>query len=243
MSASNHDSIYSKQQVNISDFAFNKQVAEVFDNMISRSVPGYKTVSYLSAIIASEHLQAGDYCYDLGCATGDTLYNIATVSNTPCHLIGIDNSQAMLDKCAQTLAAQQSNTTHSLICRDICQVNFQPSQVIIMNFTLQFIAPRQRQTILSKVYKSLLPGGILILAEKIILENANQQSLYESWHRAFKRAQGYSKLEIQQKREAIEQVLIPETIGQHRDRLQESGFTQINLACQFLNFVTFVATK
>ena len=237
------DDIYQQKQEQVENFCFDEKVANVFDDMINRSVPGYSTINHYSTIIASNYLKDGDTCYDLGCSTGDNLYNLRQLLQAKAHLIGVDNSTAMLDKCQQKLSQQTSNIAYTLEYGDICELNLKRAAVYLMNFTLQFILPHKRLTLLTKIHTNLKENGVLVLAEKIKFSSADEQDNFDIWHKMFKKSQGYSDLEIQQKRAAIENTLIADTLEQHMSRLTRIGFNKVYKACQFLNFVLLVAVK
>jgi tRNA (cmo5U34)-methyltransferase len=112
-----------------------------------------------------------------------------------------------------------------------------------MNFTLQFIADHQRMDTLSRILAGLRPGGILLLAEKICFAEAEKQNLMTHLHHSFKKAKGYSDLEISHKSAALEKVLIPNTEAQHRQRLLQAGFSRVERCMQCLNFAAFLAIK
>ena len=56
-------------------------------------------------------------------------------------------------------------------------------------------------------------------------------------HHEFKRAQGYSDLEIAQKRASLENVLVPNTVDQHIERLLAAGFESARLYIRCFNCV------
>jgi tRNA (cmo5U34)-methyltransferase len=238
------DKIYSEQESMIVDFAFDEKVANVFPDMIRRSVPGYETIITMVGLIAAEYAQANSSIYDLGCSLGASSLSILKQVKQPgCKIIAVDNSQAMLDKCSSNLNDEKSDTSIELLCSDIQDIEIENASVVVMNFTLQFIAPEQRFALMQKIYHGLRPGGVLILSEKIIFANDLQQDDQESLQLAFKKANGYSELEISQKRTALENVLIPDTLELHQDRLNAAGFSRSNLWFQCFNFISLIAVK
>jgi tRNA (cmo5U34)-methyltransferase len=112
-----------------------------------------------------------------------------------------------------------------------------------MNYTLQFIPQAERTTLMEKIYQGLLPGGALIIAEKVLDSDARQETLFQSLHADFKRAQGYSDIEISQKRASLENVLISETLATHRARLESAGFREIAVWFHCYNFAALLAVK
>lgn len=238
------DAIYKTALDNIANFAFDEKVAAVFPDMIQRSVPGYNTIIAMTGVLAERYAQAGSVCYDLGCSLGASTLSIAQhIDDKNCQIIGIDNSAAMLKKCQQQIDAKGYKTPITLICNDINAVDITNASVVVLNFTLQFIPVEQRQALISRIANGMNKGGILILSEKIIFEDPHLQALNTDLHHSFKRGNGYSDMEISQKRTAIENVLIPETINKHQQRLKAAGFESIDVWFQCFNFASLVAIK
>ncbi len=226
------------------DFTFNKRVVEVFDNMISRSVPFYAQVIDSSAQLLDRYLADDDSIYDLGCSTGSTLLEFSRLlSNKKLHFYGVDNAEPMLDKAR--LKAEMFGKEHciSFHLQDI--TNFQGENIgaIILNYTLQFIRPLQRQQFVQQLYHSLRPGGVLLLSEKVINHDQRLNREFIHIYHEFKKARGYSELEIAKKREALENVLIPFSIEENRKILQECGFDPVTTFFQWFNFCSFAAIK
>lgn len=237
------DELFANSQ-QVVDFAFNAAVADVFPDMLRRSVPGYETLISQLGVLARQYIQPGSHVYDLGCSLGAaTLAMAAQVQRSDVHFIGVDNSAAMISRCEQRLARHLSAERFELQCADICRLQMQPASLMVLNFTLQFVAPAARQVLLSNIYQSLLPGGALILSEKIKFADDQEQALLNELYLEFKRANGYSEMEISQKRSALEKVMIPDTIEMHRERLQLAGFTQVALWFQSFSFVSILALK
>jgi len=226
------------------DFRFDAAVARVFPDMIRRSVPGYTTIIPMIEVITEQYVQAGSNCYDLGCSLGaSTLAMRHGISHRDCSLTGVDNSEAMIERCQHYIALDDHPLPVTLRCEDILETEMSDASVTTLNFTLQFIPPEQRSALLTRIARATRPGGVLILSEKIRFESAREQDIQTRLHHEFKRANGYSDLEISQKRSAIERVLIPETLASHRERLQAAGFEQVLVWYQCFNFVSMLAIK
>lgn len=238
------DNIYSAPHEKVTDFAFDEAVARVFPDMIRRSVPGYTTIIPMIGVITEQYAQDGSHCYDLGCSLGaSTLAMRHGLKEKQCQLIAVDNSPSMMERCNHYIELDNETTPVTQICADIRDIDFQPASVITLNFTLQFLPLEDRPILLKKIHNALLPGGVLILSEKIQFPNEHQQSTLEDLHWLFKRANGYSNLEVSQKRNAIEKVLIPDTLEQHQTRLKEAGFNDSHLWYQCFNFMSLIALK
>jgi tRNA (cmo5U34)-methyltransferase len=240
----NKDAIYSQPLDNIVDFTFDETVAKVFPNMIQRSVPGYNTIIAMTGVLAERYAQAGTCCYDLGsslCAS--TLSMRQQLEGRHCTIIAVDNSAAMQERCAPLLEQDDSTIVVKQVLADMRDIEIENASVVVLNFTLQFIPADQRQALLSKVYAGMNKGGILILSEKIKFNDPHLQELNTDLHHSFKRNNGYSDMEISQKRSAIENVLVPESIDTHQQRLSNIGFSSIDVWFQCFNFASLVAIK
>ena len=223
-------------------FTFNDAVATVFPDMINRSVPGYTTAVAMTGVLAGRHAREGSNIYDLGCSWGASLLSIARQSTSEsCHLIGIDNSEAMLDRARAFLRAELPQARFRLEHADLLDVTLSNASVVVMNYTLQFIAVAEREPLLRRIRDAMMPGDILILSEKLRHPDAELNEYLIELHHDFKRQQGYSDLEIAQKRQALEDVLIPETREQHVDRLLSAGFSRCDVWYQCLNFASMIA--
>lgn len=240
------DRIYATPQEQVADFVFNEAVVRVFPDMIKRSVPGYPTIVENIGVIASQFAQPHSALYDLGCSLGAVSQALRRhVQADDCKVIAVDNSAAMVERCREYLHAQDSMFQELLpvevVEADICQLEFQPASVVALNFTLQFIPREQRLALLSRIRQALLPGGALILSEKLRFADAAEHELLTDLHIAFKRANGYSELEIAQKRSAIENVMKPDSLEEHRERLLAAGFAKVIPWFQCLNFASLIA--
>ena len=240
------DRIYATPQARVADFVFNEDVARVFPDMIKRSVPGYPTIVENIGVLAAQFAQPDTRLYDLGCSLGAVSQALRRhVRAQGCRVVAVDNSPAMVERCREYLHAQDSMFQELLpaevIEADILALEFQPSSLVALNFTLQFIPPEQRPALLGRIRQALLPGGALILSEKLRFEDEDEQQLLTDLHVAFKRANGYSELEIAQKRSAIENVMKPDSLASHRQRLLDAGFSSVVPWFQCLNFASLIA--
>ena len=229
---------------NPEDFRFDASVARVFPDMIRRSVPGYTTIIPMIEVITEQYVQPGSNCYDLGCSLGaSTLAMRHGIPHSDCTLVGVDNSSAMIERCEHYVALDDNDLPVQLRCEDILTTELSKASVTTLNYTLQFVPLEQRLPLLTRIANATLPGGVLILSEKIRFESDTQQDIQTRLHHEFKRANGYSDLEISQKRAAIEKVLIPERLATHKVRLQDAGFDQVLVWYQCFNFVSMLAIK
>ena len=238
------DTVYAAHQDMIVDFEFDDNVARVFSDMVRRSVPAYSTVITMVGLLAEQYSQVDSRCYDLGCSLGAVSLSMRNrIKTSGTRIIAVDNSLAMIQRCRENIKYQVSDVPVQLLCANIEDVPIQNASVVVLNLTLQFVKVEQRGALVQKIYDGLLPGGVLLLTEKVIFSDQQEQNFQDQMHIAFKKANAYSDLEISQKRQALENVLVPETVEQHLQRLREAGFSQIHLWCQCFNFVSILARK
>lgn len=240
------DRLFAQPLAQVPDFVFNEDVARVFPDMIKRSVPGYPTIVENIGVLAGHFAQPESLLYDLGCSLGAVTQALRRHVNAErCEVVALDNSSAMVERCREYLQAQDAMFQELLPARvveaDILQFDYQPCSLVAMNFTLQFVPPEQRLALLTRIRQALLPGGALVLSEKLRFEDAGAHALLTDLHLDFKRANGYSELEIAQKRSAIEHVMLPDSLEQHRDRLLAAGFSSVVPWFQCLNFASLIA--
>jgi tRNA (cmo5U34)-methyltransferase len=240
------DRLFAQPLSQVPDFAFNEDVVRVFPDMIKRSVPGYPTIVENLGVLAAQFAQPDTALYDLGSSLGAVTQALRRhVRSDGCRVIAVDNSQAMVERCREYLNAQDSMYQELLPVQvvegDILALEFKPASVVALNFTLQFIAPAQRLELLTRIRQALVPGGALILSEKLRFNDPAEQQLLGDLHIAFKRANGYSDLEIAQKRSAIENVMKPDSLEENRERLLAAGFTRVVPWFQCLNFASMIA--
>ena len=238
------DRLYTKKLSSIDDFKFDDAVAGVFPDMLKRSIPGYSALINLIGTSSRIIVKPGTHVYDLGCSLG--VVSAAVRSNCAdinYHGIAVDNSEAMIRRCRILLGQKNSEPEIEVVCGDIRDIEIRNASLVVLNFTLQFIPIEDRAVLLKKIVNGLNPGSFFILSEKIISESAEEQKNIDSLYKNFKRLNGYSELEISQKREALENVLKPETFTTHKKRLESSGFKNVQRWFQVLNFVSIIAQK
>ncbi len=238
------DKIYATIKEKIAPFEFDEAVVAVFPDMIERSVPGYTLLLPLIGQIASRYAQPHSTVYDLGCSLGAvTLVLREQIQQPGCGITAVDNSAAMIEKCREIIGRSGPGLPVDLVEADIGQIPINNASVVVLNFTFQFVPLSLRDELIQRIYEGLLPGGVLILSEKVLFEPPELNQRLVTLHHDFKRANGYSELEISQKRTALENVLIAETVPQHQARLRRAGFASADLWFQAFNFVSLLAVK
>lgn len=241
---SDKDSVFKEQIKQAADFKFGTAVANVFDDMVNRSVPYYGEIQRMMAEQAADYTQAGTDVYDLGCATGTTLIGMNTSVAESIRFIGIDDSADMLDKCRTKLEEAGFKRPYELRVADLNDnVEISNASVVVLCLTLQFVRPIFREKLLKAISNGLVSGGVLILVEKILTENSAFNRDFIKFYYNYKRRNNYSELEITQKREALENVLIPYKLSENIALLRDTGFSQCEVFFKWYNFSGLVARK
>jgi tRNA (cmo5U34)-methyltransferase len=229
------------------DFEFNAEVAEVFDDMLLRSVPFYLEQQGMLKCIGNSFWIPGTSVYDLGCSTATTLLVLCPELPESAHLIGYDNSLPMLERARQKIAASHLSDRIEVRYGDLngqlSQVPLDNASVVTMCWTLQFIRPLRRDNVVRWIYDGLVDGGVLIVAEKILTNNGHMNRFFVDYHHEYKRRQGYSDTEIVRKREALENVLIPYRLEENLELFRRNGFEIVETFFQWFNFAGFLCVK
>ncbi len=242
----NKDRIYAADQDGDEPFRFNEAVADVFPDMLRRSIPGYAASIEAIGSLAARYVTEGSVCYDLGCSLGAATIAMRQGIRAPdCRIIAVDNAPAMIERCKEIITAedQQSTTPIETRLANIEDTDISNASMVVMNYTLQFLDVDTRDAIITRIFDGLLPGGLFLLSEKVIDEDPHMEKLLVDLHHEHKRRNDYSQLEIGRKRAALEYVLVPETITEHRQRLAASGFAHTAIWLRYFNFVSIVAIK
>ena len=228
-------------------FSFDASVAEVFEDMAHRSIPGYKLHLELVPSIVKQAIskKGKTRIYDLGCSLGSLSLALLKALDTPLQIIAVDSSEAMIAKLQENTRRISMPPQHSveILCEDICQLEFVQHRISLLQFVLMFIPQNLRLDLLSKIYHSLEPGGICLVSEKTYQQQSSSQIYLQKIYDQYKLAQGYHCLEISRKRDALEDVLVAETPEQLKKKLIAAGFSEVIQVFQCLHFVTFVAKK
>ncbi|UDQ97923.1 carboxy-S-adenosyl-L-methionine synthase CmoA [Lentisphaerota bacterium WC36G] len=241
------DNIFASKNSNITKFAFDEKVTSVFSDMIKRSVPGYENVILMIGLLAERFVKDNTNCYDLGCSLGASAISMQKyITAKNCHIHAIDTSEPMINKATELVSIaneEYHNAKIELHCKDITNFRYENASMMVLNFTLQFLELEQRRAMLEKIYASLNKGGCLVLSEKITFNDKETNELFIDIYHKFKMHNGYSEMEVSQKRNALENVLIPETLQTHKERLLDIGFEKVELWFQCFNFMSIVAFK
>ncbi|KOC87652.1 carboxy-S-adenosyl-L-methionine synthase CmoA [Winslowiella iniecta] len=241
---SNRDTLFSAPIAKLGDWTFDERVAEVFPDMIQRSVPGYSNIISMIGMLAERFVQPNSRVYDLGCSLGAATLSVRrNIQAEGCQIIAVDNSPAMVERCRRHIDAFRADTPVEVIEADIRAIHIENASMVVLNFTLQFLEPAERQQLLNTIYQGLKPGGALVLSEKFSFEDSEVGELLFNMHHDFKRANGYSELEISQKRSMLENVMLTDSVETHKQRLHNAGFEHAELWFQCFNFGSLIAVK
>jgi len=236
------DRLFAEPREQTEPFRFDAPVADVFDDMIRRSVPGYASILTMIGHLAARHARSGTRFYDLGASLGAATRRMAPAAAAAgCRLIAVDNSPAMVARLEDN--CRDLDPPVEIRCEDVRDTEISHASVVVLNLVLQFIDPADREDLLSRIHAGLVPGGILLLTEKVSFSDPDEQDHMTGLYHDFKRANGYSELEIAQKRSALEEVLICDTLEQHRERLERTGFSRVDCWFRALTFASLIAFR
>jgi tRNA (cmo5U34)-methyltransferase len=238
------DQLFATSRAGTRGFRFDEQVVKVFPDMIARSVPGYELIVPMIGLLARRYAQADTRIYDLGCSLGAASLAMARAVAVPgVEIIAVDNARAMIERLVKTLEGEVGRVPIHAQLGDILDTQIENASVVVLNFTLQFIERDGRQALLQRIAQGMQTGGALIVSEKICFEDAVEQAEQTTWHHDFKRTQGYSELEIARKRNALEEVLVPDNEAVHLQRLKHAGFHNPRRWFQCFSFASYIAFK
>ena len=245
MAQDNKDKVFAFNDKPVTDFAFDKTVAGVFDDMVSRSVPFYDEMQRMSAELAADFAMDGTNVYDIGCSTGTTLIAfdpLIKAKNVTLH--GLDNSHDMLKRANEKLSGSDLQHPYELAYCDLNKgLQIENASVVSFILTLQFVRPLYRERVVKQIYEGLNPGGAFIIIEKLTSEDSIFNRLFIQHYYEFKRRNGYSEMEISNKREALENVLIPYRMDENFELLRGAGFEKIEVFFRWYNFCGIIAKK
>lgn len=241
------DTVFATATAGATDFEFNAEVAEVFDDMVTRSVPYYLEQQALMQQIAKKFYVPGTRVYDLGCATGSTLISLAQALGRDAHLVGYDYSQHMLDKAEEKIVqaglSDQIELRRADFNEDLAEAALENASVVTLCWTLQFVRPLWRDGLINWIYRGMTKGGALICMEKILTNNSDMNRYFIDFYYEYKSRNGYSQGEILKKREALENVLVPYRTNENFELFRRSGFNTVETCFQWFNFAGYLCLK
>jgi tRNA (cmo5U34)-methyltransferase len=232
----------------IEPFRFNDEVAAVFPDMLRRSIPGYAASLEAIGSLAARYVRANSNCYDLGCSLGAaSLAMRQGIRAEGCRIVAIDNAPAMIERCRNIVQEEclrePAGAPIEVVPGDILEARLSNASMVVLNYTLQFLPVAERDTLIKRIFEGLNDGGLLVLSEKVVDPDPAMEALLVDLHHEHKRRNDYSALEISRKRAALENVLVPETVTQHRERLLRAGFGSAAVWLRYFNFVSIIAIR
>ena len=244
----NEDRLYATEKDGNEPFRFDESVARVFPDMLRRSIPGYAASIEAIGSLAARYVTANSNAFDLGCSLGAaTLAMRQGISQRGCRIVAIDNAPAMVERCRTIVAKDEARSPTStpveVVLGDIRTADIHNASMVVLNYTLQFLSIEDRDAMLRRICRGLNDGGLLVLSEKVVDEDPFMEQLLVDLHHEHKRRNDYSALEISRKRAALEDVLVPETVAVHRQRLRRAGFRHSAVWLRYFNFVSIVAIR
>jgi len=236
------DRLYANDDAERGSFEFNEAVADVFPDMLLRSIPGYEASIEAIGTLARHYVTAGTRCFDLGCSLGAATLAMRRNINAPdCEIVAVDMAPAMVERCSELVAENDGNTPVSIVEADVRNVRISNASMVVMNYTLQFLPVDERVDLIRGIREGMVDGGVFVLSEKVADDDPDMEKLLIDLHHDFKRANAYTDLEISRKRTALENVLVPESIATHLQRLDDAGFAHAGIWLKHFNFVSIVA--
>jgi tRNA (cmo5U34)-methyltransferase len=240
----NKDRVFSEKLTTITPFRFNEKVARVFDDMLVRSVPLYGEVLKQQARIARRFYQHGTQIFDLGCSHGNLgILLLDCFGDAEFKMTAVDSSEPMIQRFKKRLAVHDNHRCVDLACAYIENIVISNASVVVVNLTLQLLDRQKRDSLIQSAFNGLCKGGILLLTEKTVHSDEQMNALEQEYYYQFKRENGYTDLEISQKRDALERVLVPENVAEHENRIQKAGFSSFNVWLKWFNFTSMIAVK
>ena len=238
------DRVFADKRKRVLPFEFNKKVTDVFDDMLDRSVPLYAQSIKRQAQLTARYYQNKSRIYDLGCSHGNLgILILEQFKERMFSMVGVDNSKPMIEKYSKRLKKNDNTGQVDLICGLLEDIQIKNASVVLINLTLQFLDTKKRNDLIKKIYQGLNHNGILLLTEKTIHSSKHINTLQTHFYKQFKVENGYSQLEISQKRDALDKVLVPDTIETHKKRIFKAGFTHFDAWLKWFNFVSMIAIK
>jgi tRNA (cmo5U34)-methyltransferase len=238
------DKVFAGEKLKVNPFEFNKEVARVFDDMLNRSVPFYAESIKRQSQLTAEFYQPGSRIYDLGCSHGNLgMLILDQLKERPFSMVGVDNSGPMIEKYSKRLKKLDNPSQVDLVCGFLEDIQIKNASVVLINLTLQFLDMKKRRDLIKKIYQGINPEGVLILTEKTIHASKKVEDLQTKFYKTFKLENGYSELEISRKRDALEKVLIPDTLETHKNRILNAGFATCDIWLKWFNFASMIAIK
>ncbi|AFZ28268.1 methylase involved in ubiquinone/menaquinone biosynthesis (plasmid) [Cylindrospermum stagnale PCC 7417] len=225
------------------NWRFDRQVTQVFDSHVIKSVPLYEEIQRMVVEISEYFIRDNSTVYDIGSSTGTTLLSMCQQhsSKKNINLFGIEESPSMIESARSKCSYPNVN----FILQDVTDHNicFENASFVTSILTMQFIPFNHRLNVLRRIYGGLVEGGALIMVEKTRCENSFFESPWLELYWDFKERQGLTDSMIRQKSKSLRGILNPLTLQQNLELLSESGFSDIEIFFKWYNFSGLIAVK
>ena len=240
------DYVFAAEETRSADFEFNEDVAEAFDDMVERSVPFYTEQQRMVREIAKAFWIPGTSIFDFGCSTATTAIGLG-LDIPEAQIVGFDNSWPMIDRASEKVREagvdERVSIRHADLNGKLSELEFKNASVAALCWTLQFVRPLNRDSLIRHIYDSLADNGALIVTEKVLTNNGHANRFFIDFYYDGKRRRGYSDVEISRKREALENVMVPYRMEENIELFKRSGFEIVETFFQWYNFAGFVCIK
>lgn len=226
-----------------SSWAFSQEVSELFDKHVRQSIPVYELIQSSIINLSDYFVSEGGIIYDLGCATGETIYHIHERHlQKQLRFVGVDSSHDMIYKAKEKLAQLKGTSVHFEHFR-LEHFEFkEQSNFILAVLTMQFLPIHVRKQLLYNIHEALYEGGAFIFVEKTLAGSPLLQHMYTHIHYDMKQKAGLSHKEILQKEESLRGVMTPLSVQDNIKLLESVGFAT-DIFFKHGQFTGFIAIK
>lgn len=223
-------------------WSFGGEVAGNFVSHAGRSIPWYEAGHDLVCYLSDFFVQADSTVYELGCSTGELTAKLASYNQHKPQVrwLGLDRQEDMVSVAREHC---RSHSNISIQCADLMDFEFEPADLIIAYYTVQFVPERHRQALIDRIYEALNWGGAFVMFEKVGAPDARFQDMAGTIYRDFKRRQGLSADEILNKDDSLKGVLKPFSTSGNLGLLERAGFVDVMSVMKYVCFEGFVAIK
>ncbi|MFN7917370.1 MAG: methyltransferase domain-containing protein [Vicinamibacterales bacterium] len=223
-------------------WSFDGKVPETFVNHVRQSVPLYDEGHKLVCALSDYFVHADSTCYEIGVSTGELIRQLAEhhARKPSVRWIGIDPVDGMIAKAREHCQGQANVTLETA---DALTYEFDKADLIVSYYCVQFVAPRQRQELINRIYERLNWGGAFLLFEKVRAPDARFQDIATSLYNDFKAQNGFSAEEILNKTASLKGVLEPFSTEGNLGLLRRAGFVDVTTVMKYICFEGFLAIK
>lgn len=221
-------------------WTFGDSVPDGFTEHVKKSVPYYEDGHDLICKLSDFFLQDDSICYELGVSTGVLIRKLSEYHNKKISFIGLDVEKKMIEQAKKEVGIDDRV---KILEADINTYDYEPADMVVSYYTIQFVPPRLRQRLINRVYDSLNWGGAFIMFEKVRACDARFQDIMTSLYSDYKLEKGYSAEQIIAKTRSLKGVLEPFSTSGNEELLKRSGFVDYMSVMKYACFEGFIAIK